>query len=141
MGSPFSNILACIFLEFLESEPFTYVLPKDIHFFRYIADILIIYLNKYNIETITNKLNNIQLTINLTYEFKKDNSLPFLDILLINKNDKLEFKVHHKTNNRNNYIHYFSNHNNKIRRGVLIDFFLRALKICSPNHLTNLIIT
>ena len=52
MGSPLSGILACLFLEFLESEPFKYILPKDIHFFRYTDDILIIYPNKYNIETI-----------------------------------------------------------------------------------------
>ena len=55
----------------------------------------------------------------------------------INKNDKLEFKVHHKTNNRNDYIHYFSNHSDKIKRCVLIGSLQRALGICSPNHLNN----
>ena len=50
---------------------------------------------------------------------KKDNFLLFVDILLINKNDELEFKVHHK----NSDIHYFSNHSNKIKRGILIGFF------------------
>ena len=65
MGSPLSGILACLFLEFQESQPFKYILSKDIHFFRYIDNILIVYPNKYNIETITNKLNNIELTIKL----------------------------------------------------------------------------
>ena len=88
MGSPLSCILACLFLEFLESKPFKSILIKNIYFFRYIDNILIIYPNKYNIETITNKLNVIEPTIKLTYELKKDNSLPFLDILLINKNNK-----------------------------------------------------
>ena len=60
-------------LEFLESKPFKYILPNDIHFFRYIDNILIIYPNKYNIETITNKLNNIEPTIKLIPELEKDN--------------------------------------------------------------------
>ena len=34
--------------QFLESEPFKYILPNDIQFFWYIDDILIIYPNKYN---------------------------------------------------------------------------------------------
>ena len=57
--------------KFLQSEVFKYIPPNDIHFFRYIDDILIIYANKYNIETITNKLNNIEPTIKLTHELEK----------------------------------------------------------------------
>ena len=33
---------------------------------------------------------------------------------MINKDDELEFKVHHKTNSRNDYIHYFSYYSVKI---------------------------
>ena len=85
---------------------FNYIWPND---FRYTNDILITYPNKYNIEIITNKLNNIERNIKLTHELEKYDSLPFLDILIMNKNDKLEFKAHHKTNRRNDYIFYFSN--------------------------------
>ena len=45
--------------------------------------------------------------------------------------------IHHKTNRTNDYIHYFSNHSDKIRRGILIGSFLRALRICSLNDLNN----
>ena len=107
------------------------------YFFIYIDDILIINPNKYYIETNNNKLNNKEPTIKLTYELENDNSLLFQEILLINKNDKLEFKAQHKTSRRNDYIHNFSNHSDKIKRGILIGFFLRALRICSPNHFNN----
>ena len=46
MGYPINGILASLFQEFLESESFKYIPPNDIHFFRYIDDILIIYPNK-----------------------------------------------------------------------------------------------
>ena len=51
-----------------------YSLLNDIHFFRYIVDILIIYPKKYNIETIPNEVNNIEPTIKLTHELEKNNS-------------------------------------------------------------------
>ena len=40
-------------------------------------------------ETITIELSTIEPAIKLTHELEKDNSLPFLDIL-VNKNDELE---------------------------------------------------
>ena len=73
MGSPINGILACLFLE---SKAFKYILPNDIHYSRYIDDILIIYPNKYK------------------YKY-------FFDILLINNSNKLEFKFYHKENYKN----------------------------------------
>ena len=66
-------------------------------------------------------------SINFTYELEKNNSLPFLDILLINNNNELEFKVYHKINNKNNYIHFYSNYRDKTKSRILIVFFLKAL--------------
>ena len=49
MGSLLSGVLACLFLEFLESQAFKHILPDDIHYFRYIDNILIIYPKEHNI--------------------------------------------------------------------------------------------
>ena len=43
------------------------------------------------------RLNKIESTIDFTFELENDNILSFLDILLINNNNKLELKVHHKS--------------------------------------------
>ena len=82
MGSPLSGVLACLFLEFLETKPFKYILPNDIQYFRYIDDILIIYPNKYNITSLIQKLNKVEPSIIFTAELEKDNALPFLDVLI-----------------------------------------------------------
>ena len=71
MGSSLSGVLAGLFLEFLESKPFKYILPNDIHYFSYIDDILIIYSNKHNIPSITHRLSQIEPSLNFTYELKK----------------------------------------------------------------------
>ena len=49
------------------------------------------------------RLDNIESTMDFTYEQESDNTLPFLDILRIN-NNKLEFKAHHKCTNENIFL-------------------------------------
>ena len=135
MGSPLSGLLACLYLEFLEAGPFKYIIPKDAQYFRYIDDTLIIYPSKINITKITNRLNDIEPTIQFTHELEFNNSLPFLDISLIKNNNALEFKVHHKPTAKNDHIHYYSHHDTHTKRGIIIGFHLRALRICTPKHL------
>ena len=45
-------------------------------------------------------VNNIEPTIGFTYELENNNTLPFLDILLINYKNELEFKLHHKSTHK-----------------------------------------
>ena len=53
----------------------------------------------------------------------------------MNNNSRLEFKVYHKPMSKNDRIHFYSHHNTKIKSGILIGFFLRALRICTPKFL------
>ena len=97
MGSPLSGVLACIYLEFLKSGPFKYIIPNTAHYFRYIDDILLIYPQDLDLHNITDKLNNAEPSLKFTYELEYNYTLPFLDILLIKNINKLEFKVYRKT--------------------------------------------
>ena len=54
---------------------------------------------------------------------------------MIKSQNSLAFKVYHKPTNKNNYIHFYSHYNNKIKTGFIIGFYLRALRICSPQYL------
>ena len=58
-----------------------------------------------------------------------------MNILLINNNNKLEFKVNLKFTNKNDCIHFLltSLHQNK-------DFFLRALRIYTPKFLNDVFV-
>ena len=82
MGSPLSGVLACIYLEFLESGPFKYIIPNTTHYFRYIDDILLIYPQDLDLHSITDRLNNVEPSIKFTYELEYNSTQPFLDILL-----------------------------------------------------------
>ena len=96
MGSLLSGVLACIYLEFLESGPFKYIIPNTAHYFRYIDDILLIYLQDLDLQTIIDRPNNVEPSVKFTYELEYNSTLPFLDILLIRNINKLGFKVYRK---------------------------------------------
>ena len=47
----------------------------------------------------------------------------------------MKYKVYRKKTNREDYIHYFSAHSDRVKSGVVIGFFLRAFRICSAQYL------
>ena len=86
---------------------------------------------------ITGKLNNVEPTIDFINEQENNNSLYFLreffGILLENINNKLECSIHYKSTNKTIHIHFSKQQNKKIKRGIIIDFYLRNLRNCIPN--------
>ena len=82
-----------------------------------------------------NKLNNVEPSIKFTYELEVNNNLPFLDTLLHRQDDKILRSVYRKPTYKNDIIHYYSDHTDKIKSGIIIGFYLRALRICSPEYL------
>ena len=74
-----SRVLACNYLEFLESGPIKYIILNTAHYFRYIDDILLIYPQDLDLHSITD---NVEPSIKFTYELESNSTLPFLDILL-----------------------------------------------------------
>ena len=123
--------------EFLEPSPFKYIIPNTVHYIRYIDDILLIYPQDLDLHSITDRLNNVEPSIKFTYELEYNSTLPFLDILLIRNINKLEFKIYRKSTCKNDHIQFYSHHNNNIKRGIIIGFFLRALCICSSKYLND----
>ena len=131
MGSPLSRVLACIYLEFLESGLFKHI-PNTAHYFRYIDDILLIYPQDLDLH-ITDKLNNVEPSLKFIYELEYNSTLPFLDILLIRNINKLEFNVYRKPTCKNDHIHFYSHHNNNIKRGIIIGFYLKLYAFVPRN--------
>ena len=131
MGSPLSGLLACLYLEILESGPFKDIFPPNVTYFRYIDDAFVIYPDRKDIEKIKEKLNQVEETIKFTVEKEENGCLPFLDILFERKDNQLL----RKPTCKNDLIHHYSHHSEKIKSGIIIGFFIRALRICSPQYL------
>ena len=117
----------------LDSSPFKHRLPSNITYFRCIDDILIFPPQNVKIEEITGKLNNVESSINFTYEKQSNYTIPFLHILIIKSHNNLTFKVYCKPTSKNDYIHFYSHHN-KIQTSLIIGFYQRAFRICTQQY-------
>ena len=137
MGSPLSGVLACLFLEKLESGPFKSIIPRNSTYLRYIDDILLIHPRRTKIPELVSKLNSIEKSIQFTHELEKDSTLPFLDVLIHREDTSLLFSVYRKPTYKNDNIHFFSHHSQRIKSGIIIGAFLRAYRICSARFIEN----
>ncbi|XP_076069626.1 N-acetylglucosamine-1-phosphotransferase subunits alpha/beta-like isoform X2 [Oratosquilla oratoria] len=135
MGSPLSAVLANLFMEFLEAGTFSDIVPGNVVWLRYVDDILLISPRRFDIPKLQAALNEVEPSIQFTLEEEVNDSLPFLDTLIIKHDNLLKFTVYRKPTNKDDLTHFLSHHDLSIKKGVVIGFYLRALRICSPEFL------
>lgn len=135
MGSPLSPVAACLYMEMMEEEHFFRIMGNDVVWYRYIDDVLVVAPDDLDLDRKLKELNEVERRIQFTIEKEHEDSLPFLDILIIKKPDGVKYRVYRKNTNKEDYIHYFSAHSKRIKSGVVIGFFLRAMRVCSQEYL------
>lgn len=136
MGSPLSPVMACLFMEVLEQEHYKTICGSATTWYRYVDDILIIAPRRANIQDMLSRINSVHPKIQFTVEQESDEGvLPFLDIEIQRRNEGFLFKVYRKPTNKNDFLHFLSAHDEHTKAGVVIGFFLRALRVCSKCYL------
>lgn len=135
MGSPLSPILSNIYMELFELKFFE-VFPnlRPLKWLRYVDDIFAILPNSLSPHFLLDCLNDFS-TIDFTIECETSNCIPFLDVLVSRSNNRPTFKIYRKPTFTPSYIHWFSSHSLHIKRNILIDQFLRAYRLSSPQFL------
>ena len=114
MGSPVPPIAANIFMEALEQKAIA-TAPMDCRlklWLRYVDDMLEI-VKKDGIQKLTDHINTIDKSgsIKFTYEEETEEKLPFLDTLIIKKEDgTVKLLVYRKTTHTDQYLNYKSHH-------------------------------
>ena len=61
--------------------------------------------------------------------------MPFLDLNITRSPQGLTFGVYRKTTHTDLYTHFYSAHPTATKKGTINSLFLRAFRLCSPEHL------
>ncbi|XP_046976615.1 uncharacterized protein LOC124542804 [Vanessa cardui] len=135
MGSPVSPVVADLFMEDLEeralrSGPIT---PR--FYKRYVDDTFTILPSDLTSAFLVH-LNSINKNIQFTMELEANNSLAFLDILIIkNPDNTLSHTVYRKPTHTNKYLNGDSHHHPSQLATVGKSLFQRAHHLCDAEHL------
>lgn len=136
MGGNLSPVLANLYMEYFESVLLPQIKPVDMIWHRYVDDIFSIWDDSWgSFDTFFQKLNSLVPSIKFKVEWEIEGKLPFLDVLVIKGSNVLDFSVYRKPTHSGGYLHFFSNHPDKIKKSVASGLFLRAYRICSPSYL------
>ena len=140
MGSPLSPILANLCMEFIENDILDNCPPqiKPVIWLRYVDDIFLIFKeSEEHFNEFFRYVNNIVPSIQFTVEHEINHALPFLDVLVMHDpiTQKFKFTVYRKPTNKENYIHFYSFHSSEVKSNIIVNFIVRAYRICDPEFL------
>ncbi|XP_045474938.1 uncharacterized protein LOC123680865 [Harmonia axyridis] len=130
MGTPISSVIAQSVMEHIEQKIMKKYNNKAF-FRRYVDDCLLI-TTPTIMKHILRDFNSAHTLLQFTIEQEKDKTLDFLDMTLINKDNKILTKWKNTKQNSDRILDYNSNHHTGQIRGTIIGYIDRALKLTSP---------
>ena len=68
-------------------------------------------------------------------ELEEDRKLPFQDVMMTKRDDKLSTLVYRKKTHTDRHIHFSSNHRDRVKCGVIQCLRSRAIRICEAEDL------
>ncbi|XP_044588865.1 uncharacterized protein LOC123268048 [Cotesia glomerata] len=140
MGNPASPILANIVMDHVLKRIIK-LLPFPVLFLKVYVDDTIVAIPEEKVDTILDIFNSVNKKIQLTMEIEKDNMLPFLDVVVIRKDDgSLLTNWYIKPTSSGRCLNYYSNHPLNQKISIIKGFVYRSLKLSSEQfHKDNLL--
>ncbi|XP_044757911.1 uncharacterized protein LOC123316054 [Coccinella septempunctata] len=138
MGAPASPSFANLIME----EIFCYVvetLKFYIPLIKFFVDDTLLLVPYDKIQYILDVFNSYHQKIQFTIEVEKDNSLPFLDLLIIRENSSIITDWYTKAISTNRCINFYSSHSMQQKTNIMENLIKRALKLSNKKfHRKNL---
>ena len=122
-------------MERLEETKFRHIMGPECTWVRYVDDVLLVAPDDVDLDDKLEDLNSVDPKIQFTLEKEINGKLPFLDTVIMRSGGEVKFKVYRKPTNKEDYVHFFSGHSERVKNGIVIGFFLRAFRICSEEFL------
>ena len=125
---PFANIFMG---KFEETFIYPYIQNLSILYLRYIDDLFLIWTGtKEQFKDFVTNLNSQHPTIKYSYQIS-DKSIDFLDTTVYIKNRRLHTTIFTKPTDKQNYLHYKSEHPLPLKNNIPFGQILRIKRICS----------
>lgn len=105
---------------------------------RYVDDIFAILKSETCAEQVLSHLNIVHSNIKFTTEVEKNNSIPFLDVLVKRKKGRLHTEMYRKTTFTGVYLNWYSLTSKKYKLGLINCLLDRIWKICSDPEIIDL---
>ncbi|XP_036344076.1 uncharacterized protein LOC118753307 [Rhagoletis pomonella] len=128
MGSPASPVIADIVMEELLTNFEKDSDNKQRLLTKYVDDVFAI-IKTETMDKMLNTLNNYNKTIKFTIEIERDGQLPYLDTLIIRKNNIITFDWYKKPTASGRLINFNSKHEKKAILNTASNFIRRVLSI------------
>ncbi|MEL7523541.1 MAG: hypothetical protein AAGJ80_18295, partial [Cyanobacteria bacterium J06553_1] len=126
-----------LFMETLEADHYTETVGPRVVWLRYVDDILVVVPCRTDLSALRARLNAVHPSIQFTIEEEQDERLPFLDTIITRHDTGPVYTVYRKPTNKDDFVHFFSHHSRRTKEDIVTGFFLRALRICSPDTLAD----
>ena len=132
MGSPLGPLFANIFMDELENKNFVKLKNLGVEFWkRYVDDTFVILKSASDAKPVLDLLNTLHKNIKFTTEKEKDGKIPFLDILVKRRKDRLYTELYRKPTFTGVYLHWDSLTSRKYKIGLIKCLLNRIWSICS----------
>lgn len=137
MGSKISPILVNYVLDDLVTECLD-LIPFHIPFVKRYVDDLLLAIPKNRTEVVLDIFNSYNEHIQFTCEKEDNNSVPFLDMLVVRCDDNvLKTKWYRKPYCSNRFVNYHSYHPMKTKVNLILGMKRRAVKLSHPEYRKN----
>jgi hypothetical protein len=94
---------------------------KTIKWLRYFHDTLMVWpQGPARLQQFFHHLNSVRCAIKFTMEVEANDTLLFLDVLIMKRGPKLAMKMYRKPTNTGCYLHFKSNHPHHVKKGVVL---------------------
>ncbi|XP_071580549.1 uncharacterized protein [Temnothorax nylanderi] len=131
MGSPLSPIIADITLQDIEEKAIP-LLPFHVTVFRRYVDDVIMAAPPEFFDRILQIFNSFHQRLQFTLEISVNNTLNFLDVIVIVRENKFIFDWYHKPTFSGRYLNYHSHHPISHKRGVIYGLVDKIVLISHP---------